>query len=170
MGWLFGAKKVPKVPLPQGYKLDEGALRFPSMSTPQQRVIQPEQVKQAVGFEKPYSFPEDIEEQANDQNDQNMPSYSEQPRESLASMPKMGFTPATEKSNPLYVKVEVYQQILGQLDGLKSDLTHLTDSNRQLESSEYNEQNNFDRLRRSVKSMHDRLLQIDKELFNSQGD
>ena len=164
MGWLFGAKKVPRVPLPQGYKLDEGALRFPAMSGPQQRVIQSDQIKQAVGFEKPFSFPEDAEE---GQSEQTMPTYSDQPKGTSTSMAP---APVNQNSNPLYVKVEVYQQILGQLDGLRGDLNHLTDSNRQLESSEYNEQNNFDRLRRAVKSMHDRLLQIDKELFNSQGD
>jgi hypothetical protein len=170
MGWLFGAKKVPKVPLPQGYKLDEGALRFPTMNTPQQRVIQPEQVKQAVGFEKPFSFPEDKEEQSNDLPMPSFSEYSEQPKQMSVSNQNKTSVSFEEKSAPLYVKVEVYQQILGQLDGLKSDLNHLSDSNRQLESSEYNEQNNFDRLRRAVKSMHDRLLQIDKELFNSQGD
>ena len=46
MGWLFGKKKVPKVPFPQGKEMN--ALKFPS-STPAQRIIEPRSVKEAVG-------------------------------------------------------------------------------------------------------------------------
>ena len=59
MDWLFGRKKaVPKVPFPEGKQIDEKALRFPA-STPSERVIEPEKVKEAVGFNKPMAFPEE---------------------------------------------------------------------------------------------------------------
>ena len=59
MGWLFGRKKaVPKVPFPEGKPYDEKALRFPTSSS-RDRIIEPESVKAAVGFDKPVAFPEE---------------------------------------------------------------------------------------------------------------
>ena len=61
MGWLFGRKKaVPRVPFPEGKMIDEKALRFPAPSS-YERIIEPDKVKEAVGFSKPLAFPEEMD-------------------------------------------------------------------------------------------------------------
>ena len=127
MGWLFGSKKkVPKVPLPEGQVLDEKSLRFPS-SFSDERVIEPDQIKQAVGVGETYSFSD---------MDSNPVTAPVQPRLRSASMsaPLSG----VQTSKPLFVRVEVYQKILGEIDSLRDDLKELNHFNGSLENSEYN--------------------------------
>lgn len=154
MGWLFG-KKVPKVPLPKGMSMDDRVLRFPTTSTPQQRVVPSDQVKEAVGFDQPFALPEELPE-----------TFDDSTSEGKDTLPQ----PEERLQGPLFVKVEVYQNTLAYLDGLRWDINTLSETNKQLDGSEYNEEANFERLRRSVKSIHDKLLQVDKALFKSQGD
>lgn len=162
MGWLFGRKKiVPKVSFPEGRDIDENALRFPgAMSS--ERVINLEDLKKAAGFEKTAMADEEM-------------------KEDMPPEPKVGLfkrtlpflrtpQPQSMRSEPLYIKIDVYQHILGEIDGLKLTLSQLSETNRHLESSEFNEENGFEQLKKSVKAMHDRLLQVDKILFKSQGD
>jgi len=168
MGWLFGRKKVvPKVPFPQGRAMDEKALQFPSMD-PSERVIEPDKVKEAVGFSKPMAFPDEEE---------HLPTEDEE----LPEMPKFPFSPAPTKytsassqegmpRQELYVKVEVYQHLLSELDELRRGFMNLQHINKSISESEYNEETNFNKLRRGMKSLHDNLLQADKILFKSQGD
>jgi len=68
-------------------------------------------------------------------------------------------------SEPSFVKVEVYQEMLGAITESKQKLNELAETNRKLESSEYNEEDNFVKLKRAVKVMHDRMLLIDKTIF-----
>lgn len=165
MGWLFGKKKkVPKVPLPEGHALDPGSLKFPSRLA-SERIIEPEQLKEAVGFEKPVAPTMPTEE---------MPARDSEP---LPQMPfptepvqQRPLSPMNTEKEPLYIKVDVYQRILAEIDDLKSNVSALNDTNRKLENSEFNEEANFEKLRRIVKLMHDRLLQVDKALFKSQGE
>mgnify|MGYP001577008313 FL=1 len=169
MGWLFGRKKVvPKVPFPQGKPLDEKALQFPSMGS-SDRVIEPDKVKEAVGFSKPMAFPDEMEE--------NMPMDEELPETPMPSFPSperyASSAPASSGMMPkheLYVKVEVYQRMLGELDELRREFMDLQQIGKNIDESEYNEENNFNKLRRGMKSLHDNLLQADKILFKSQGD
>jgi len=70
-----------------------------------------------------------------------------------------------ETGGPLYVKIDVYRRIWGEVEGLRGKLNDLQETNVKLEGSEYNEEHNFTKLRRSIKGVHDRLLQIDKILF-----
>lgn len=160
MGWLFGKKKVPKVPFPEGQIVDETALRFPGGSS-SERVIEPEQLKEAAGFKE-----------------QRMPSFpamdgemeeTEAPRKTMGLF-RRETSPFVQNSEPLFVKMEVYQRILGEMDELRLTLTKLSEINKHLESSEYNEENNFETLRREVKLAHDRLLQVDNVLFKSEKD
>lgn len=168
MGWLFGRKKVvPKVPFPQGKAVDEKALQFPSMGS-SERVIEPDKVKEAVGFSKPMAFPDEEE-------DMSMPPMDEElPETSMPSFPAPSkySSPAPEimPKHELYVKVEVYQRILGELDELRRGFVELQNINKNIDESEYNEENNFNKLRRGMKFLHDNLLQADKILFKSQGD
>ena len=169
MGWLFGHKKVvPKVPFPQGRSLDEKALQFPSMDS-SERVIEPDKVKEAVGFSKPMAFPDE----------ETMPMDEDLPETPAPSFPSptMGryasSAPAASEMMPkheLYVKVDVYQRMLGELDELRRGFMDLQHISKNIDESEYNEENNFNKLRRGMKSLHDSLLQADKILFKSQGD
>lgn len=172
MGWLFGRKKaVPKVPFPEGKPFDEKALRFPAPSS-SERVIEPEKVKEAVGFAKPTAFPEE-EEMAPEEMP--VPSYFP----FLGSKKRPATMPSPFESAPtfelssrqeLYVKIEVYQKMLGEMDELRKRLLELGEANKRLETSEYNEEHNFNKLRKFMKSLHDSLLHADKTLFKAQGE
>ncbi len=162
MGWLFGKKKnvVPQVPLPQGRPFDERSLQFPQRVMGD-RVIEPEHLKAAVGINKP----EPVEEQPKE-----MPMARSGPPpmrpEGLQTEPDY---PGRIQKNttPLYIKVNVYQQILGELDSLKKEMATLSETSKELDDSEYNEENNIASLKRSLKTLHDNILQADRTLFKS---
>ena len=69
----------------------------------------------------------------------------------------------------LYIKMNVYQRVLGELEGLKTNLNKIKTYHKQLQTTEYNEEASFEKLRRSAKTIHDRLLYADKILFKPQG-
>ena len=183
MGWLFGRKKaVPKVPFPQGQAGSPKTLRFPE-SKSEDKVIQPNQVKAAVGFEKPMNPPQARQVPES----QPLPPRQPMPRP-MAQPPAQGLpqrsplpprqdsfpveqqmNPFTSDDGPLFIKINVYQRILGEIELLQKELTELTHYNRVLENSEYNEEADFAKLRRSMKQAHDKLLEVDKRLFSSQG-
>ena len=168
MGWLFGRKKVvPKVPFPQGRPMDEKALQFPTMGS-SDRVIEPDKVKEAVGFSKPMAFPDEEESMPMDEDlpETPMPNFSSPSKYSSSASVSSGVMPKHE----LYVKVEVYQRMLGELDELRRGFMDLQHLGKNIDESEYNEENNFNKLRRGMKSLHDSLLQADKILFKLQGD
>ena len=161
MGWLFGRKKkVPKVPFPQGHLVQPGTLKFPIDSG--EKIIEPNYVKEAAGL---------IEEKVplKEQKLEPMPELPEEPM--LAQVQKISRQNVPEhtitQSEPLFVKVDVYQRILGEITGLHQYLSDLSTANRGLENSEYNEEANFDKLRKSMKSLHDKLLQADNILFKT---
>jgi hypothetical protein len=157
MGWLFKRKKkVPRVPFPEALNGDEGTLKFPDSAG--DKIIEPEDVKDAAGLS------EEIPEM-----EQEMPVAV--PKKDMVEMPSLSSEMSARETSPiinrepLFVKVDVYQRILGEVGNLKEHLLKLGEANRDLENSEYNEEANFDKLRRSMKAMHDRLLKADKVLF-----
>src|SRR3989338_1272949 len=100
MGWLFGRdKKMPKVPLPQGYPVEEGALRFPNKIT-RERVIEPERLKEVAGVSDPLSFPDEEAEMPQTPSRSGIPVPRTEPN--TAPLP-----PAQDE--PLFVQVEVYR-------------------------------------------------------------
>ncbi len=153
LGWLFGKKKVlPKIPLPEGRPFDERTFQF-SKRFEGETVIEPGNLQAAAGFNQPFNFPEST------------------PRSSdMTSTPDASVAPVTADGEPVFIKVDAYQRILGEIEGLKSNLLLLQESHRKLESSEYNEENHFEKLKKAMKQAHDRLLQIDKTLFKYQGE
>ncbi len=165
MGWLFADKKkvAPRVPFPMGKSLDDKSLRF-SAPTSMEREIQPDRVQEAVGYNQPMNFPSafDQEQTPLPQNvlGRSSPIQNDVPR------------PVTEaqSSGPMFMKVDVYQLVLNEVDGLKGVLGELQEANRALEKSEYNEEHNFEKLRKTMRGVHDRFLQVDKKLFKLQGD
>lgn len=177
MSWLFGKKKVPKVPFPQGHVVDENELHLPK-SVRSSKVIQPDKIKEAVGVEKPFEFPElpePSEEFTAPSTESKIKSanllFKPRVRESLP-LPKVSSPEIylKEKSQPLYIKVNVYQEVLGRLEMLRKDLNQLAHAERDLENDEYNEEKNFEQLKREMRGIHDRLLQIDKSLFSPKGE
>ena len=169
MGWLFGRKKVvPKVPFPQGRSLDEKALEFPPLDS-SERVIEPDKVKEAVGFSKPMAFP-DEEESMPVMDDEELPETSSPVFKPSSRYSQPAPTQDFMPKHDLFVKVEVYQAMLGELDELRRGFMDLQQIHKIIGESEYNEENNFSKLRRGMKSLHDGLLQADKILFKSQGD
>ena len=169
MGWLFGKKK-PKVPLPEGHPV-EGSLRFPN-APPSGKVIEPDKVKEAVGLEQ--GVPPAESEEMPDFPSQEMEMAPQQDVGTISEettsrdMERQSFSRASD--DPLYIKVDVYQHILGEIDDLKLELSHLSETQRLLEKSEFNEEANFEQLKKTVKNIHDRLLQVDKTLFRAQGE
>ncbi|MEK6938943.1 MAG: hypothetical protein AABX04_07940 [Nanoarchaeota archaeon] len=153
LGWLFGKKKVlPKVPLPEGLPFDEKTFRF-SKKFGGDTVIEPEDLHAAAGFNQPFNLPE------------NAPRAL-RPGSTPAPTPtETGMSP-----EPVFIKVDAYQRILGEIDEVKSNLIKLQEANRHLESSEYNEENHFERLKKAMKQAHDQLLQVDKTIFKYQGE
>ena len=137
--------------VPVGVSFDEKALRFPT-APPPRRVIKPEEVKAVAGFDQPLNF------------EQQEATTLAKSRFFARATPPAPEIPE-EPQPPLYVKVDIYQRILGELDTVKGKLTHLQEINSRLESSEYNEDQHFVKLRRAVKNLHDRLQQMDKTLF-----
>lgn len=157
MGWLFGKKKIePKVPFPEGKSFNEKALQF-NRNSPSEKVFEPEQVHAAVGVNEPITPPEKVEEKT-------VEAPQEVTEQEEFVPPKNPFA-APVTNEPLFVKVEVYQKILGELNGVKENITELREASRNLEGSEYNEEKNFSKLRRSTKSAHDKLLHVDKIIF-----
>ena len=166
MGWLFGDKKkmAPRVPFPMGKSLDDKSLRF-SAPTSGEREIQPDRIQEAVGYtNQPMNFPSafDAEQTPLPQNvsARGLPVQRDVPRPEIN----------TQASGPMFMKVDVYQLVLNEVDGLKGVLGELQESNRLLEKSEYNEEHHFEKLRKTMRGVHDRFLQIDKKLFKIAGD
>ncbi len=160
MSWLFRKKDVPKVP-PES-RLDEKALKF-TFSPPPERIIEPEKAREMVGFEKPVAFPEEIRAAK-----KNKAKTEEDFSENFLEEPAFEAEPAIRApGEELFIKVDVYQRILGELDFTKKNLSHLGESCKKVESSEFNEEKHFSRLRKSMKSLHDNLLHIDKTIFKS---
>ena len=137
---------------------EEGALRLPGKIT-SERVIEPDQIKAAAGLGKPVAFP-DGEDQMHEED---LPLSRSQT--ASLQMP----TADQIKRGPLYVKVNAYQELLGEMDAIKAKLNEMTEISKALEVSEYNEETDFTKLRRAVKGLHDRLLVIDKTIFKTQG-
>lgn len=159
MGWLFGKKKsIPQGPIPGGPAFDEKVLRFPT-TFPSAKIIRPEELKRAAGFEKKIVLPQE-EEDADD---------SQQAEELHQPIRQQRFERSLTRE-PLYIKMNVYQRILGDLDTLKTDFSFLQEANRRLENSEFNEENNFEKLKKIMRNVHDRILIADKVLFKGQGE
>ncbi len=143
------------MPFPSGRVLDEGALRLPGRSGGE-RVIEPGAIKAAAGLEEPLSFPEAGEEFP----EEAFPT----PSAGLAGK-SPAMMPFFKTKKPVFIKVDVYQRLLGEMDAIKAKIVDMQEVDRKLETSEYNEENNFAHLRRAVRSIHDHLSMVDRIVF-----
>ncbi len=167
MGWLFGKKKavpVPKVPFPQGRLADGETFSFPKRQA-SPKTIEPDMLKEAAGIEG--TFGAEKEERSISSQDKLM--AQQLPKAVRVPTPPIR-RPFSEEREPLFIKVDVYQRILGEMEELKTVLTHINAASNQLERSEYNEENSFEKLKKAVKIAHDRLLQVDKIIYKAQGE
>ena len=162
MGWLFKKKKVPKVPLPEGHLLDDKALRFPRAGA---ESFEPMKVKQAVGFERQSEKPI---MPTTPRSDVKMPMPSSMSQPFSRPMPVPSHLAPVHDDGSVHVSIHLYQKILYEMEGLNNDLSELVNINRRLVSSEFSEDNHFQKLKKSTKSLHDNLLQIDNILFSGQ--
>src|SRR3989344_2058012 len=111
MGWLFGHKKVqPKVPFPEG-RPAEGSLNLPGKVS-RERIIEPDEVKAAAGLEKPIVFPKPESPFSFKKTAQEMPTME----------PLLSPSFESRSSGPLFLKLDAYQQLLAELNNIKSTI------------------------------------------------
>ena len=157
LGWLFGKKK-PKVPLPESKPFDESTFQF-SKKFGGETIIEPESLQKAAGYGEQFHIPEEA-------------AAKNKPKSAVLP-PPVARPSMLAKSCPtqaVFVKVEVYQQMLDKLDECKQNIATLQGACRGLENSEYNEEHLFENMKSSVKSVHDKLLSVDKVLFKCLGE
>lgn len=176
MGWLLGKKKkVPKVPFPKGELVDDRSLQFPKKFS-SEKVIEPADMKAAAGLNrsvppKPVLVPKkDIPQMQ--QQVPPPPVKKEELAKNQAVVPEPKVRPQVpimeyqeDMTGPLYLKKEIYQKILGEIEGVVYELKELDKVNHNLAQSEYNEESYFTKLRKHIKAVHDRLLHADTILF-----
>jgi hypothetical protein len=154
MGWLFGKKKEAKVPFPTGHQVppevSRDTLHF-SAPSQRDRVIQPQRVQEAVGRPIPPQ--------------PNVPQASPQPVQRVAH-PRVSNLVGGDEGEPLYIKINVYQVIIDTFGDLGKELLNFKQIGKHLEKSEENEEQKIVKLKRSIKSVHDNLLEIDQKIFN----
>lgn len=153
LGWLFGTKKVqPKIPLPGSRPFDEKTFQF-SKKFGKETLIEPEHLQAAAGFDQPLSFPEA------------MGRAPPRPMRSPFGEQEAELTTPRATKKPIYLKVELYEKLLWEVDTLKYDCIKLQQANNHLETSEYNEEHHFEKLKKDLKALHDKLGRVDKILF-----
>ena len=141
MGWFFNKKKVI-VPLPEH---SDDLLKFPE---PTAKSIAPETIKQSVGLEEPPQMP-----------DMSSP-------ENLA--PGRGRVPTPvvqERAYPFFLRVQDYQELIKDASDIKTHVLELDLTTEKLENSEFNENKNYEKLKRDLRKIHERLLYMDDLIF-----
>ena len=158
LGWLFGTKKVqPKIPLPGSRPFDEKTFQF-SKKFGKDKLIEPEHLQAAAGFDQPLNFSE-----ATGRAPPRLIKSAFGTEETESTAPRV-----TKK--PIYLKVNLYEKILWEVDTLKYDCIKLQQVNNHLDTSEYNEEHHFEKLKKDLKALHDKLQRIDKTLFKYSGE
>ncbi len=170
MGWFFKKKKKAlDVPVPMR-KLDESAFSFDNKGGPP---VAPKDLKKAAGFDNPIRAPtkQPTKDEFLTDPFANLPEPKKtrpaaRPfvREPQAAVAPTYVEPADEF---VFLKVEQYKRILGELDASHESLNHLSNISRKLYQSEFNEERNFARLKNTIRSIHDKFLSVDKTIFKS---
>ncbi|MBU1111636.1 MAG: hypothetical protein ABIG93_00165 [archaeon] len=174
MGLFFGKKKnESKVPVPMRNVSEEKVLSF-SKKPESERIIHPEELKAAAGLGQESRTMKDFEHPLNSApgpiRAASRPTMSEMANDfapMIMAMPAPGVAPAPTATGPVHLHVKTYQRILGELDGMKNEINELSNINKSLEKSEYNEDKDFAKLKITIKCIHDKLLSADKILFRS---
>lgn len=178
MGLFFGKKKKESnVPTPVRNVSEEKVLSFSKKPEPE-KIIHPEELKAAAGVGPEARKMEDLghplhtapEPARAAPKPSMLGDLDEEVRPPVqAAMPAPGVSPAPVPTvtGPVHLHVKTYQRILGDLDEMKHEISHLSNVNKSLEKSEYNEEKDFAKLKLTIKCLHDKLLSADKILFRS---
>ncbi len=144
MGWFFKKKKVV-VPLPEH---SDDLLKFPESTagTPA-----PEEIKQSVGLEEPPQMPD------MSTPDPLAPGLDGKP----TKIPPL----VQERAYPFFLRVQAYQDLIKDASDIKTHVLELDLTTEKLENSEFNENKNYERLKRELKTIHERLLFMDDLIF-----
>ena len=126
---------------------DLNKLQLSNFRAPPERIIEPEDIREAVGLKTFEPAPPELKKEPGDKN--NIPVRR------------------VNRNEPLYIKVNIYQAMLSELEELKTGINGLNTVQTSLEHSEFNEEHQFAKLRRSIKILHDHLLRSDQILFKS---
>ena len=162
MGWFFRKKKKGnEIPKPVRSFKDEQSLSFPAKGN-SEKIIEPEQFKKAAGLNE-VSFKNEEKISKDKFNfEEKQVDILPKSKDKLSVMKEI-----PRSGEPLFVKVETYKKILGKIENLNSELSHLGEVNRKLSKSELKEEKSFSSLKSSVRNMHDKLLSVDEILFKS---
>ena len=179
MGWLFGKRKEPRVPLPEAHEVDDSSLRFPNSYS--KKIIEPKKIKEAVGFEKPLASLEMPMELEPVMEKTRMPPplprvgpvrqvkteipQSTKINRDFIETPSLPVPAQIHQGDEHFVKVEMYHHLLGKLEMVHHNIVELDQISKKLERSEYHEDEHFEKMKTAVKSLHDKLLRVDKLLF-----
>ena len=146
MIWFFKKKKVT-VPIPENH---EDLLQFPRSSS--KRTI-PEEIKKSVGLEEPPQMP-----------DMALP---EEPTLGIGAAPAKTVTPAPnyQTAYPFFLRVQSYQELIKDTSDIKTHVLELDLTTEKLENSEFNENKNYEKLKRELRKVHERLLFMDDLIF-----
>ena len=174
MGW-FSKKKKSAVPRPMAPKpiraiQDQQTLELPPRGS-SETVIDPKDFKSAAGVgitpaSTMYQMPETQTEEpvspmsANEFGSQVAPKV-EQPSVRPETIRPKSF------DEPFFTDINIYKRVLGRVEGMESEVKSLSDINKKLAKSEFNEEKSFTGLKSSIKNIHDKLLSMDELLFKS---
>ena len=147
---LFSRRKKLDVPLPPS----EDVLRFPRSSEIARR-IEPEKIKEAVGLQEPK--PEELlpPEHQGKELDSTFP-------EETAMSQRTFFIDAKK---PFFLRMQTHQEIYKNALEMKNNSLELSEVTNEITDSEYNDDRQYEKLKNSLKRVHDKLLQVDEAIF-----
>ena len=155
MGWLFSKKKESRVPAP--------IRRLPPMgedkSTPvSKKDLTSQKLQEVAGL----PLPEQNLDLNQGNNDLEFPvdesHFDEEQSDELGGV---------VEGNDLFLKVEQYRRMLGEVENLKKTLHKLDTLSKHIIESEFNEEESFRHLKTDIRNIHDHFLTIDKKVFKS---
>ena len=166
MGWLFKNKKDKFEPKKS---FDANSLKFPD-KIDTERVIKSENLKQAVNelkfaaeemkFKEPKTVLEDDYEEFDEPKEIGHPLPTHEDYEEDVVFKE-------NERNYIFVKKEVYQKILGDMKLIDDISKTVSSINKKMNSYETKEIKHFKEMKKTVNSLHDNFLRVDKVLFKN---
>ena len=153
---LFSKKKKIEVPIPPS----EDILRFPKPTKIEEKIIPPEP-KEETPSSSPSFTPSQLKQVAGLEEEK--PQVEEKITPSLPPSPS--FTPSSLSPTPFFIRLQQYQKLLEHLENIKNNIKKLDLLDENLAKSEFNENKNYENLKKELKKIHDRLLYVDDLIF-----
>ncbi len=165
---LFSRKK--KVELPEAPSDD--LLDFPKLTESEKEIV-PEKIQREVGLESEEE-PELIEEPKTPVPEKIKGVFGfmkKEPVEQTLPEPilsKSSFEEETEEvvvKKPFFSRIQSYQETIESLSSIKISMIKLEELNDKLDKSRFNENRDYETLKRDLKNIHDKLLFMDDLIF-----